>query len=740
MEAPKFGDDERPVLALRARVQTPSRGGGCNFVLQVLLDGAPLCESLLKPRLLNKPPYFDPPNTTYHFSWFSPVHQGWMTIFSKDFEGNWGGTGRDYEFVFDLSGLVGSGEAATLSFRYLNPTIPAALKLARAPLVVDRLTLGVMKAADVDRLRAEMHKGLEFREPTIKTNLPADAKPGDRAYEVVWTGRKESPPAHVVFGNLDGWTLGAMGDAEVSLAASVDHLLWRRQTAKLSYGAGTRDTVVVLRPPSPILIPGTFDAANLWVYGAIDRTKDRHPRFFALLDDATGREVQLDLGQLHSCYWNLLHGVLDAKLAGRAKFPMKFKALVVEIGKVPAERRIYLESLAFYPQNRKPFAKLDTSKRSIFPTSDDGMLPTPPKGVKVSAKATEGGAELISEAPDGVLRFRVRPADGCLHGVTAQWNDGPWFRPMDGGGVSLDLGEGSRVPAPSVAKLVSSTLKQDRLTAVFGVPPSGGAAPRSEFRLQAAQAVEWTATYSVQGRTLVVDVRCPGGAATGIEFGQLAGLPNPRGIEVPYLMMGTKPGPWIACAGGLFVSVLPDWYHSDFSRADATITLPTADRIGLLKSAVYAPLTNGRRNDLRERVLITVSPEFADTLPNARNPVSPNRDRLAPYMFFMGSASSQKFYATLKRYGIDHVIACDFASVLVDDYAEGFAMRWRPHPLLTAKQVQEFRHGIKSLGYLFGFYIDARDYFPLNEWWDENKVALTSDGDLRDGWYGNFIA
>jgi len=779
VEAPKFGDDERLVLALRARAQSLAKGGGgCNYVMQVLLDGAPLVESLLKPRLINKLAWFDPPGTKYHFAWFGAAQQAWTTIFCRDFEGNWAGTGRDYDFIFDLSGLVGSGEATTLAFRHAMPGLPAAVKRDRAPLVLDRVVLGVMKATDVERLRKESQKGLTPRDVAIEAKLPADAKPGDRAYEIVWSGRKESPPAQIVFEDLAGWTLGVMGDAKVSLAASVDHLIWRQQTAKLAYGGGTQDTVAVLRPPKPVVIADKFDAANLWLYGAVDRYKDRRLRFLALLEDANGHEFQVDLGPLTSCYWNLLHGVLDAKTAARVRWPAKFTALVIENLKVPdASRCVYLESLAFYQQNRKPFAKLDRPKRPVFPTSDDGMLPTPPKGVKVSAAATDDGAEFISKAPDGALRFRVRPADGCLHGVTAQWNDGPVFRPMEGGGVRLDLGSGEIVPAD--AKLVSAVLKGNRLIANwrveasgFGVPASAGGPPRRPTPAEAGtpnlrNSAEWNATYHLRGRTLVVDVKCAGGAATGVVVGQVSGLQSPRGIEVPYLMMGRKPGPWIACAGvacnadtavrvvpsstnsadrsvritssgGLFVSVLPDFYHSDFSSVDTTVTHPTAERIRLLKGTVYTPLTNGRRNDLRERMLVTVSPEFAEALPNTRNPVSPNRGRLAPYAFYMGRASSQKFYGALKRHGIDHLIASDFAAVLVDDYAEGFGLRWRPHPALRIGQVQDWRRGIRSLGFLFGFYIDGTDYWPGNEWFDENKVCLTPDGDLRDAWYGNF--
>ena len=727
LQAPTMAEDECPVLALRARVQTPSAGGGCNYVLQVLIGGLPLTETIMRPRLINKAPFFDPPNTKYHFQWYSPEQQGWMTMFSRTYETNWGGTGRDCEFVFDLSGIVVSGEPVSVGFRYLNPSIVKALKLEHAPLMLERVTLGVMKRSEVAKLRLDLQKEQALLPARVEPKLPPDGKPGERAYEVVWSGRKESPPAQVPFDDLTGWTMAAMGDAKVSLSASIAHLLWRRQLAKFSYAGGTQETVVEIRPPRPIPIPGRFDAANLWLYGALKRGEDRPLRITALLEDQAGRDFQIDLGPVTPTYWGLQHGVLSSKSVANARFPMKFTALVIANCKVKGERHTYLESLAFYEQNRRPLAKMMRPEPPVFPTSEDGMLPTPPDGVKATFRPSGNGMEFVSEGPGGVLRFTVVPEQGCLHGVTAQWNDGPRFRPMEGGGISLDLGAGMDKPVTDEAKLVSTELKAGSLTA------------RWRFE-QGAKTVEWEATYSVRGRTLIVDVKCAGGSAAGLAVGQVSGLPNARGIEVPYLMMGPKPGPWIACAGGLFISVLPDWYNSDFSYIDTKVSPPKDDRIGLIQGTDYQALTNGRRNDLRDRILVTVSPEFAETLPNSRNPVSPNRERLAPYMYYMASSFTPNFWRTLKRYGIDHVIANDFCKMFVNDYAEGFAMRWRPHPSLSAKQVQDYREGIKSLGYLFGVYIDARDYFPLNEFWAENKVALAADGDLREGWYGNFIA
>lgn len=715
---PPLSSGERAILVLRARTDSLAKGGGgCNFVMQIQIDGLPLVESRLRPRLINKPSWFDPPGTKYHFAWFGPTQQAWTTVFCRDFEGNWAGSGADYDFVFDLTGLVAGGESIPVTFRHAMPGLPAAVKRDRAPLVIDRVFLGVTTAAEVERLRTEAQQGVDLRDAPVQASLPAGSNPGDRAYEIEWSGRKETPPAQVAFDNLAGWKLAVQGDAAVSLAASVDHLLWRGQTGKLSFGGGSRETVAVLRPPAPVTIPAAFDGANLWVYGAVDRIKDRRLRFLAVLEDADGREFQIDLGPLTSCYWNLLHGVLDSRTGSGLRWPAKFEALVIENLQVPeAMRSVSLESLSFYQQNRQPFARLDPPQ---IPVPEVGMLPTPPDGAQVTVAAVAGGAEFCSQAPGGTLRFRVKPALGCFHGITAQWQGEPEFHPAAGGSVRWDTGADAASQGPEL--LASASLHGATLSACWRQGPR-----------------EWQADYRLMGRTLVVDVRCEEADACGLDFGQLCGLPKPRGIEVPYLVMGRKPGPWIACAGGLFVSVLPDAWHSDFSSVDTGVSEPAGDRIGLLKGTVYTPLTSGRRNPLRERVMITVSPEFAETLPNVRNPPSPNRERLAPYLFFMGAASSQTFFRTLQRYGIDHVIASDFAKVLVDDYAEGFGMRWRPHPALSLQQVQDWRHGIRSRGFLFGFYLDATDFWPGNEWFDENKLCLTPEGDFREAWYGNF--
>ncbi|MEW6359054.1 MAG: hypothetical protein AB1696_22160 [Planctomycetota bacterium] len=715
---PEIAPDERPVLALRAYADA---GGGCNFVMEALINSAPLTESPLRRRLLNKLPFFDPPGTEYHFTWYDPRAARWMTMFGEKEPITWGGTGRDTEFIFDLTGLVSGGEAVKIGFKHAIPSLPAAIKRDRAPLVLNDIQFGVLKAEDVARLRAAVEDTSAMKQATVRPDLPADAAPGPRPYEVEWSGRQESPRAQVAFEDLKGWTVLVSGDMAVSLSASVAQRLWRRQVGDLCATNGTGPTTILLRPPKPVRIEGQFDAADLWLYADFDRMKDMHPQVVAYLEDSAGRDFALDLGRVNNSFWVLQHGVLERHCFVQAKWPMQFIGLSLSLRpprdeKDKRPRHFYLESLAFYQRNRKPFVENTRPQPPPFPISDKGMLPTPPAEAKVRAEAAGQGAVLTCESPQGALRFRVEPEKGMFDGVSAQWQEGPSLRPMAGGDMRIDLATDDVTAKPQI---VSSKLDGDKLIVRW------------------KRGVEWQAAYSLSGRTLVVDVECKGGAAEGLGYGQVEGLPAGRAIEVPYLTYGMGYGPAVACGGGLFVSVLADWYHCDCSLINSSVPKSRDGCVGLMTGTEYMPLTDGRRNDMRERVLVTVSPEFADILPNIPHPASPDMKRLSPYMFMMTGSMQPTFLTTLKRYGIDDVISCDFAKFYVQNLAAGFAGRWRPHPSLTMKQIQDYRKHTKDLGYLFAAYSDIRDWFPLNEFWDANCVSLDPKGDLVDGWYGN---
>ncbi|MHB8996867.1 MAG: hypothetical protein ACYC63_16585 [Armatimonadota bacterium] len=740
---PSHPADHAPVLFVRARIPA---GGGGNFVMRVLINGAPLRQSWFSPRLLNKPPTFDPPGTDFHFQWYRDTSWGnfsysWFTVFGKDPKANWAGTGQDYDYLFDLSGLV-SGDKFKLGIEHVFPGLAAALKTDRAPLLVDKITIDTLPQAEIARLKQSILGTLHAAQGTVDPTPPT-GEPGPQAYELSWSQRP-APPSQVSFTNLNNWTVQSLGDSKITLSSSHEQRLWQPTVGKLSISKSTNPVSIALLPKTPIKLGGPFDGANFFVYG--------HKHFMqpdavtinvqALLNDAKGAEIVVDLGPIRMGYWMLLSGNLSTAELKRHPFPMTFKALLLDSPAAKADYTLYLDSVSFYQRNRQPIFH-GRPEKTVFPVSNRGMLPTPPPGVKVTADAfrssgplspapfpSQGGgtvlraptaARFTATSPRGKLIYEVNPALGALTGVTARWNDGAPFRPcLDGG---LTAVEGA---APVEATLLSSRFaNKGTFTATWQSPDNQ----------------KFQCSYFLHGFTLKVDLTAPGGWATGTDFGSIAGLSAPRPIEIPYLKFtpyGTMSH--VVAGSGVFVSVFPDIYRSDYSNVKSDLAKVESDRVRLLHQTVYTPLTNGKRNDLRDRLLITASPEFIDTLPNHQNPRSPNIERLAPYMFVMDRAFSLNRWDTFKRYGLDHIIANDFAGLYVDSYSEGFGARWRPHPKYTMEQVQDARKQIKDLGFLFGAYTDVTDFYPLNEFWNENLISLTTTGDLAEAWPGSYMA
>lgn len=712
---------EIPVLFVRARVPV---GGGGNYVMRVLVDGVPLRDSWLTPRLLNKQPAFDPPGTPYHFYWYRDTSWGnfsytWFIVYNADPQGNWAGTGQDYDYLFNLEGLVGEREI-TLGLEHVFVGLATALKVPRAPLLVEKLIVGQLPAAEVRRRQEWVLGSLELKQGEINPFVPEGEK-GEQAYELTWSGRPD-PGMQVTFEHLQGWRLQYRSGGSVSLAASRAQRLWRPAVGKLCVGQSPKPVAILLRPPQPIKIETPFDAINFWVYGPLHFMNPQAVPMYVsvLLANARGGEMSVDLGAIRMGYWMLLHGYIPPAVRTRWQ-PLYFCGVMLSADNAKADYTYYLEGLHFYERQRQP-RPAGRPEKPVFPVADTGNLPTPPPGVKTSVTPTQVGARFVSRRPEGQLVFEVDVTRGCLEGIQMRWQDKLIIKPCAGGGI---LAAPSQPPV--AGKLLSHRVVGGKLLA----------------RWQAEKGRLWRATYSLSGCSLIVDIAAEGSWASGTGFGAIEGLPELHAIEVPYLKMsrfGANGGGMtpIAAGGGLFVSVLPDMYYSDYSYCETGAPQPRQGRLQPFTQTIYTPLTNGQRHPVRDRLLISASPEFAEVLPNHQNPRSPNIERLAPYMFVMDRAFSLNRWETMKNYGLDYVIANDFAGIFVRDYSEGFGLRWRPHPSYRIEQVQQARAKIKSLGYLFGAYIDATDFYPLNEFWEENLIALTPEGDLAEAWPGSY--
>ena len=173
------------------------------------------------------------------------------------------------------------------------------------------------------------------------------------------------------------------------------------------------------------------------------------------------------------------------------------------------------------------------------------------------------------------------------------------------------------------------------------------------------------------GKSLVVDFFAPAGKVTEVSAGTACEARVVKSFSVPYLAYGDGDGRLKIdlLEGGWYRSAVFDWYRSNASlpgHLDGAFTMR------------YLPKTDGSYNPVSERLVITVSRDFADVLPEIPNPVSPykavtGKNAWRAHASFE-HAFDRMFWREVKRRGIDHVVINDHET-LWRDRGESFTFR-----------------------------------------------------------------
>ena len=227
----------------------------------------------------------------------------------------------------------------------------------------------------------------------------------------------------------------------------------------------------------------------------------------------------------------------------------------------------------------------------------------------------------------------------------------------------------------------------------------------------------------IRGKTLVADM-----VSAGTEFAEFRGPLHGVRLEevsVPYL----EPRMGAYRLGGRFVSSYADW------------TVTGASHLRRLGSTSYVAKTDGTRNPLRERVLLTVSRELLEVMPNLPNPRSPFLDTLADKVVmdcwsFGGRFSDfGRYLEALKAYGVDD-IAIIFHVWQRHGYDNGLPEHVPANPGLGGdEEMRGLGATAKRLGYLFSLHENYIDYYPNYPRYTEDAVARDSAGRKIDAWY-----
>jgi hypothetical protein len=569
-----------------------------------------------------------------------------------------------------------------------------------------------------------------------------DPHSGERPYEMI--GRQPAQPPLVNFEDLSGWAVIEHNGAKGAIEASREQQLWGDYVGKVTYSGSRADSFLEVRPPAPIPIPGEFDAAYIWTYG--DNwgwvAAPNRPSLHAIIEDAAGAEHQIDFGTIDAIYWFLAHARVKLMGAHAAespdiKFPAKLKGLRIDDIKRDEASAIYLDNLTFYTEPLKPLDVPPPKAPNPFPTTRDTILPTVYDPVTNTVQHRGDAWTLKCASSQGDSEYLWQPRRGDLGDIEVQWSapapgrgtprPGKRFRPCAEGGPVFDIS--GFVMRPDDASVTRTLISAE--------PRRNGVRARWRWSKGDASA-EWTLTLRAKQRSLILDITAPEGKVREILVGHSEGTPKPKLVSVPYLTYGDQ-GPCVLYSDGLFLSAMFDWYNSDASElfSNAAVLSDTAARY--TGGARYNPKTDGKRNDARERIFLTVSRRFEEVLPNIPNPRSDMIDVARHHLWrnigFMAPDMLKEYAA----YGVDGFMACHH-EVIWRDGGESFTQRLESAPINVGDQrLREYMAMIKSLGFLPGLYTNYRDFAPVNKQWDPDKVVRMPDGNWQRAWPRNYV-
>jgi len=589
--------------------------------------------------------------------------------------------------------------------------------------------LGVSAVAEEARMKVK---------PAV--NEPPAVKVGARPYEM--EGRTEERAPLFGFEDIAGWTVQDIVGAEAELVRTREQQMWGEYVGKLRYTGKSAESRVVLRPPAPIRVKDAFDSISMWIRGDVWEWAPEPGTPMVdvsiLVTDSSGKEQSIPLTRVRWKEWWLAHRKLAEPMEGAA-----FSGIEVRGLSNSETRSIFLDSIYFYKEELKPLKFEPRPARNLrlfegqpqgtngtgpgklpFPTREETILPTNFEA-EFTNEVTEtapGVYEFTYKAKDAKLTYLYRPGKGGLGEITASVNGAKGCMPMANGGIEFgdnQVGEG---------KLVSSKLEHGVVTAVFEF---GGTKAEYRFRI-------WQ-------KSLVVDFICRGGKATGIALGEAQKIERPKLVLIPFLTFGaSNPRVLFALTGKqpVFVSAWVDWYRSNGSTLwSAEWQQETSAKFN--GGVRYLPKTDGRRNDLYERVFLTVSPTFEETLPTIANPPSPHgaaagerlwQESWGPENY----AKEHERSKMLRSYGIDKLTQCNH-EITWRDGGESFTLRTKAAPGRGGdKALKDYVAAQKSLGWLSGLYTNYTDFAPVNEHWDEDYVQLTAEGEWRPAWPRNY--
>lgn len=575
------------------------------------------------------------------------------------------------------------------------------------------------------------------REPVVKaaenSSVPEHVRPVQRGF----IGRKRDAGQVITFSDVSGWRVVQYPPNEATFVRSEEEPLFGEAVGKLTYRSAGGSGYIRLEPPKPIRL-SRFNGVLMWVFGNnwawVPDPKTPQVLISLEITDKSGEKHLIDLDNVDWKFWSMMHKCVRANAAederhtayggdcdGKLNFPASLAAIEVRRGSNSEFRSIYFDSIIFREERPNlPEFKADLTSLP-FPTTPDTILPSV-IGAPVANSVVGEGAVFRFRAGDD-LEYVYAPMTGTLSDLTVRLGDVE-FKPCEGAGPRID----GRTPA---SKLVSAKLNAD-------------GSLRTHWK--APDKIEYALTLRISGKSLICDWASKGARITEFSLGQASGLKEFKLFNVPYLTMGFGTPAAILWNQGAYCFTILDHYNTNASQFYGR-TEKLADSCAAYNGGSrYLPMTDGRRNPLRERQFITVSRLFEEVLPNIPNPPSPFAEVTGTHLYcHVGGIALDRFQNWLKtwklykQYGIDRVRLSHHEDGWSDGDTHGqgpqeFTMTLEAAPEIGDEQLIAYCREVREMGWLIGLYSNYTDYSMLGKSWDERNVTRNPNGEWRRVW------
>ena len=521
----------------------------------------------------------------------------------------------------------------------------------------------------------------------IASSCPGDTRP----YEFIDAGRSEDEVLPLEdFESGPGWIAEPAGAAFAETSSR--RMLFGAKTLEVSCRGAAE---VRIRPPKPIALPPEHGWFAAWIrndpaFGSTGNGRKGAPSASLVFSDGNGEEVRLPLRNFYGSsrldwpdWWYAVRRFSRDELEILDSRRLSFNGFALTGCTNACAFTVHFDNVSFFNMDESIPLAVPYVPAVPVPARPEGALPASAAPGSSNTAVREGDAvRLRYSGDDGTLEYVWR---GSMDTLEVSWNGGPPFRPMAGGGAKSAPGRASCTP-------------------------------------------------SIAGKTLVLEVTAPAGES-GISLGHPEGAAVLSRSFVPALGDGywwdgsrSQVSAVDTGAGKVFVLAFPDWYASAASavagekRDDGTF-----DRV-----CEYRMRTDGTRNPVRERIYLTVSPEFMDVMPVVANPPSPWRHVTGSKAWCRYSSGPDRskafgFLKWLHRNGIRELVVNEHECCMRDD-GESFTFRDKSAPRKGGDGAWRMysQRVRRELGFRYGPYNNFTDLAPVNANWRLGNVSRKS--------------